>query len=237
MQTNPKKSTQSNQLTFKPSPGLADARIKPTDNRSASDLHRALARRIEEAASLIELKKLDLTVAALMQYARLTQSDQLAAWMVELKIETQRRIGAMTLDAARTERAEAKAPADVEQRIGVHGFEVRFIGPLSALEAELDVCATMGYLDWCNAFRDMHDGNLAEPASTELLSEFANAAPTVLLRAYVHGALFARDTSPTLGIPLAEWVAGANREGDPELRGFAFGSAFRVLSAEIIKRR
>ena len=235
MHSNAKKSTQPHQPTFSPSSGLGDARTKVAVHGAADDLRRALARRLAEATSLTEVKKLNFSATALKRYAELTGNGQFATWMIELKAETQRRIGEMTLDAARAKRSEANAPVDVEHGTAVHGFHVRFVGPFSAVETELDFCTTMGPTDWCSAFRDMHDGHLAEPASAELLKEFANAAPTILLRAYVHGALFARDTSPTLGIPLAEWIAGANREDDPELRRFALGSAFRVLSAEIIR--
>ena len=195
-----------------------------------SDVQLALMRDFSKASSLIEVKNVGLCANKLKRHAQLTQDHQMTIWMYEIEIQVQHRIDEMTLEAAKTERLRGSVGNQLT-------YPVSFVGPLAVLETELQMGARYGYIAWCDAFRDMHDGSLAEPAPTELLEEFAEAAPTVLLGAYVIGAVFARATSRYLGMSLTEWLTMANQEVNPARRGKALGRAFRAISAEIIRRR
>lgn len=128
-------------------------------------------------------------------------------------------------------------PSSIEAEMAGQYFDVRFTGALSEIESELALGSAGGNEVWCDAFRDLHDGDLGEPASAGLLGAFANAAPSLLLRSYVFGAVFARETCLQLEMPLTEWLEMANGTDDSKARGLALGCAFGALSAHIRTRR
>lgn len=121
---------------------------------------------------------------------------------------------------------EIKIPVEVAQEATYRPFEVRFTGALSEVESELTLSARNGDADWCSTFRDIHDGDLAERAPVDMLKEFADDAPSPLLRGYVLGIMFARGASAGLKSYSADFAALAKMADEPELRGMALGCAF-----------
>lgn len=127
---------------------------------------------------------------------------------------------------------EINIPTDVELETAYRHFDVRFTGALSEVESELALGMTTGAAAWCNTFRDIHDGHLARRAPIDVLKEFADDAPSPLLRGYVLGIMFAREKPGPLGMPITEWAARANGIDDSEIRGMALGCAFMAVLAE-----
>ena len=127
---------------------------------------------------------------------------------------------------------EINIPNDAEFESAYRHFDVRFTGALSEIESELALGMTQGAAAWCNAFRDIHDGDLAQRAPIDMLKEFADGAPSPLLRGYVLGIMFSRKKPGPLGMPKTEWAARANGVDDPEIRGMALGCAVMAIMAE-----
>ena len=127
---------------------------------------------------------------------------------------------------------EINIPTDVELETTYRHFDVRFTGVLAEIESELALGMTNGEAAWCNAFRDIHDGDLALRAPIDMLKEFADDAPSLLLRGYVLGIMFAREKPGPLGMPMSEWAARANAVEDPEIRGMALACAVVAILLE-----
>lgn len=126
---------------------------------------------------------------------------------------------------------EINIPAKAAQKATYRPFEVRFGGAYSEVESELTLRARNGDADWCNTFRDIHDGDLAERAPVDMLKEFADGAPSPLLRGYVLGIMFARERRRPLGMSPGEWAAKAMTVDDPAIRGMALADAFMAVLA------
>ena len=77
---------------------------------------------------------------------------------------------------------EINIPTFVEPETAYKHFDVRFTGALSEVESELALGMAKGAGPWCNWFRDIHDGDLAQRAPIDMLKEFADDAPSPLLR-------------------------------------------------------
>jgi len=127
---------------------------------------------------------------------------------------------------------EINIPTFVEPETAYEHFDVRFTGALCDVESELALGMTTGAAAWCNAFRDIHDGDLAQRAPIDMLKEFADDAPSPLLRGYVLGIMFSRKRPGPLGMPMTEWATRANGVEDPEIRGMALGCAVMAILAE-----
>lgn len=110
-------------------------------------------------------------------------------------------------------------------------YRPRFTGALAEIESELASSASKGDANWCNTFRDIHDGDLAERAPIDMLQEFANEAPSPLLRGYVLGIMFARERRKPLGMSPVQWAAKAMTVDDPVIRGMALADAFMAVMA------
>lgn len=126
---------------------------------------------------------------------------------------------------------EINIPAEFAQEATYQPFEVRFTGALSEVESELTSSARSGYTDWCHTFRDIHDGDLAERAPGDMLKEFADHAPSPLLRGYVLGIMFARERRKPLGMSPVALAAKAMTVDDPVFRGMALADAFMAVLA------
>ena len=124
---------------------------------------------------------------------------------------------------------EINIPTFVEPEAAYEHFDVRFTGALSEVESELTLGMAKGAAPWCKAFRDIHDGDLAQHAPIHMLKEFADDAPSPLLRGYVLGIMFSRKKPRPLGMPMTEWAARANGVNDPEIRGMALGCAVMAI--------
>ena len=127
---------------------------------------------------------------------------------------------------------EIHIPTYVEPEAAYKHFDVRFTGALSEVESELALGIAKGAATWCNAFRDIHDGDLAQRATIGMLKGFADDAPSRFLRGYVLGIMFSRKKPGPLGMPMTEWAARANGVDDPEIRGMALGCAVMAIMAE-----
>jgi len=126
---------------------------------------------------------------------------------------------------------EINIPAEVAHEATYQPFDVRFTGALSEVESELMLSARNGGADWCSTFRDIHDGDLAERAPLDMLKQFADEAPSPLLRGYVLGIMFARERPAPIGMSPRQWASKALTVGDPVLRGMALADAVMALRA------
>lgn len=127
---------------------------------------------------------------------------------------------------------EINIPTYVGPEAAYKHFDVRFTGALSEVESELAFGIAKGAATWCNAFRDIHDGDLAQRATVGMLKEFADDAPSPFLRGYVLGIMFSREKPGPLGMPMSEWAARANAVEDPEIRGMALACAVVAILLE-----
>lgn len=128
---------------------------------------------------------------------------------------------------------EINIPTFVEPEAAYEHFDVRFTGALSEVESELALGMAKEAAAWCNAFRDIHDGDLAQRAPIGMLKEFADDAPSSFLRGYVLGIMFVRKNPRPLEMPMTEWAARANGVDDPEIRGMATACAVMAVLAPL----